>query len=205
MVVECRYCQYKNTVVPEDSIDGGVEYYVPCTYCGHKMCVQHPIKPQVASQPKASLQLTKGKVRRRKLTSRIPTEILGAGIVAMLLAVIGLALVITREGGSLSDFHPAPSDDSVNFDAAKAANDMVEQIASTPEGVEAIEYYGGKNVELTRFQKQFGISDRIAEAAIKEYVVTTGNLDYDLARVKTICLRNARNGIPYDYLPESEK
>ena len=104
-----------------------------------------------------------------------------------------------------SDNPPIPSDDSLNFDAAKAADEVVEQIASTPQGAAAIEYYGGKDVELTRFQKQFGVSDRIAEAAIKEYVMTTGSLDWDLASVKAICLRNARSGIPYDYLPESEK
>ena len=31
------------------------------------------------------------------------------------------------------------------------------------------------------------------------------DFDWDLEEVKAICLRNKRSGIPYRYLPESEK
>jgi hypothetical protein len=63
-----------------------------------------------------------------------------------------------------------------------------------------------KDAQLTEFQKANGVSDRIAEAAIKEWVIThDGNVEWNLADVKKSCLRNLRDGIPYKFLPESEK
>ncbi len=200
MVVVCRYCQHKNIVTTDDSSNEELEYYVPCNYCGHKIHIQRPVKS------KASRQAGKNKEKRGKRRLKIPSEFLGAGLLAISLVVIVFAVVvIQREAVTDSEQPRNRLSDGMTFDAAKAAEDVVQHIASTPSGVEAIEYYVGKVVELSRFQKRNGISDRIAEAAIKEWVMTTGNLDYDLERVKAICLRNAANGIPYKFLPESEK
>jgi hypothetical protein len=59
---------------------------------------------------------------------------------------------------------------------------------------------------LNCFQRVHGISERIAEAAIKEWVLThNGDFDWDLDEVKAICLRNLRDGIPKRYLPETEQ
>jgi len=79
-------------------------------------------------------------------------------------------------------------------------------IMSTPEGRADVERIGSKDLALTRFQRDNGISDRIAEAAVKEWVINhNGNFDWELEDVEAICLRNQRSGIPYAYLPESEK
>lgn len=60
--------------------------------------------------------------------------------------------------------------------------------------------------ERTAFQRANGISERIAEAAIKEWVMTHGrDFDWNLEAVKAICLRNKASGIPRAYLPEAEK
>lgn len=54
--------------------------------------------------------------------------------------------------------------------------------------------------------RQLRQSSRIAEAALKEWVMTHGrNFDWDLDDVKAICLRNQRDGIPHEWLPEAEK
>lgn len=80
--------------------------------------------------------------------------------------------------------------DDALFDADQAAEEAMRQIMSTPEGRNAVEYTGNKDVQLTRFQQAYGISDRIAEAAIKEWVLShNGNFDWNLNEVKAICLR----------------
>jgi hypothetical protein len=77
---------------------------------------------------------------------------------------------------------------------------------ATPEGRVEVERVGGKDVALTRFHVANEISESFAEAAIKEWVLKhRGNLDWDLEEVKRIFLRNKASGIPYEYLPESEK
>ncbi len=86
------------------------------------------------------------------------------------------------------------------------AKEVTDILTSTPEGKAAADRLVSKDDQLTEFQKANGISDRIAEAAIKEWVTKHGgNFDWNLEDVKEICLRNKRDGIPYDYLPESEK
>lgn len=86
------------------------------------------------------------------------------------------------------------------------AKEVLDKIASMPGGKEAINRVANKDDELTEFQKTNGISERIAEAAIKEWVLThNGDFDWNLEDVKAICLRNKRDGIPRQYLPESEK
>lgn len=88
----------------------------------------------------------------------------------------------------------------------KAVDDVMNQLQSTPEGRAEVERIGNKDVQLERFQRQHDISDRIAEAAIKEWVLTHGgNFDWILEDVKKLCLRNKKDGIPHQYLPESEK
>ena len=101
---------------------------------------------------------------------------------------------------------PKPQTNEPLFDADEATQEVMDQLMSTPEGRAEVERLGGKDIALTRLQQANGISDRIAEAAIKEWVFThNGNFDWELEDVKVICLRNKRSGIPYDYLPESEK
>ena len=88
----------------------------------------------------------------------------------------------------------------------QAAKEVLDQITSTPEGRATADRLASKDRQLTEFQRLHGMSDRIAEAAIKEWVLTHGgDFDWDLQDVKAICLRNLRNGIPFEYFPESEK
>jgi len=52
-------------------------------------------------------------------------------------------------------------------------------------GLAKAQELGDKDVALTRFQRANDISDEIAEAAIKEWVLThNGNFDWDLEDVK---------------------
>ena len=86
------------------------------------------------------------------------------------------------------------------------ARQVMEQVMSTPQGRATATRLANKDDELTAFQRANGISERVAEAAIKEWVMTHGrNFDWDLADVKAICLRNKASGIPYEWLPEAEK
>jgi hypothetical protein len=86
------------------------------------------------------------------------------------------------------------------------AKEVAAKLTSTPEGRAAVARLASKDNQFTEFQKTNDISDRIAESAIKEWVIKHGgNFDWNLEDVKAICLRNKRDGIPNDYLPESEK
>ena len=99
-----------------------------------------------------------------------------------------------------------PPAEPLQFDADQATEEVMNKIMSTPEGRAEVERIGGKDVALTRFQEAIGISDEIAEAAIKEWVLTNGgNFDWNLEDVKAICLRNKKSGIPHKYLPEADK
>ena len=115
-----------------------------------------------------------------------------------------ICLLILSVGCNSGD-PPAKSESSMN-DPDKAAEQVLSTIMSTPEGRSEVERLGGKDNALSAFQVENGISERIAEAAIKEWVLTHNNsFDWDLEDVKTICIRNRDQGIPRDYLPESEK
>ena len=60
--------------------------------------------------------------------------------------------------------------------------------------------------DTARLAQANGISERIAEAAIKEWWMKHGgDFDWNLEDVKAICLRNKARGIPPEYLPEAEK
>ncbi len=86
------------------------------------------------------------------------------------------------------------------------ARQAMDQVMSTPQGRATATRLADKDDQLTAFQQANGISERIAEAALKEWVMTHGrDFDWDLDDVKAICLRNQRDGIPHEWLPEAEK
>jgi hypothetical protein len=86
------------------------------------------------------------------------------------------------------------------------ARQVMDQVMSTPQGRATATRLADKDDQLTAFQQANGISERIAEAAIKEWVMTHGrDFDWNLEDVKAICLRNKASGIPHEWLPEAEK
>lgn len=86
------------------------------------------------------------------------------------------------------------------------ARQAMDQVMSTPQGRATATRLADKDDQLTAFQQANGISERIAEAAIKEWVMTHGrDFDWNLEDVKAICLRNKASGIPRAYLLEAEK
>src|SRR5580692_5208533 len=106
------------------------------------------------------------------------------------LAITGLVLSVTGCGRN---------------EEPNGVNEVMDEVMSTPEGRANVDRAANKEIQLTEFQEANGISNRIAEAAIKEWVIKHKRFGYDLDEVKVICLRNKRDGIPYEYLPESEK
>jgi hypothetical protein len=148
---------------------------------------------------------------------------IGPGSVVAAICVVGAGVLVGFFALRSGD-RPAPPLDpqitSVNSPAAPldrpnpytevtpnvAAQQVIDVLQTTPEGRAQIERIGDKDVALSDFQRANAISDRIAEAAIKEWVQThNGNFDWALGEVKSICLRNKLQGIPRQYLPESEK
>ncbi len=112
--------------------------------------------------------------------------------------------VKTQDGRDVVEASPNGGFDEISPE--EATDEVMKRILSTPKERSEVQRLGSIDEQLTAFQNQRGISDRIVEAAIKEWVTThNGNFDYDLDEVKATCLRNKRNGIPYQYLPESEK
>jgi hypothetical protein len=86
------------------------------------------------------------------------------------------------------------------------ARQVMDQVMSTPQGRATATRLADKDDQLTAFQQANGISERIAEAAIKEWWIKHGgDFDWNLEEVKAICLRNQRDGIPHEWLPEAEK
>ena len=91
---------------------------------------------------------------------------------------------------------------NVSFDADKATQEVTEVLLSDPSTAAKAQELGDKDVALTRFQRANNISDDIAEAAIKEWVLThNGNFDWNLEAIEIICLRNKAEGIPTKYKP----
>ena len=77
------------------------------------------------------------------------------------------------------------------------ARQVMDQVMSTPQGRATATRLADKDDQLTAFQQANGISERIAEAAIKEWVMTHGrDFDWNLEDMKAICLRNKVSGIP---------
>ena len=86
------------------------------------------------------------------------------------------------------------------------ARQVMDQVMSTPQGRATATRLADKDDQLTAFQQANGISERIAEAAIKEWWIKHGgDFDWNLEEVKAICLRDKVSGIPPEYLPEAEK
>ena len=86
------------------------------------------------------------------------------------------------------------------------ARQVMDQVMSTPQGRATATRLADKDDQLTAFQQANGISERIAEAAIKEWWMKHGgDFDWNLEDVKAIGLRNKARGIPPEYLPEAEK
>ena len=91
---------------------------------------------------------------------------------------------------------------NVSFDADKTTQEVTEVLLSDPSTAAKAQELGDKDAALTRFQRANDIPDEIAEAAIKEWVLThNGNFDWDLEDVKRICLRDKVEGIPKKYRP----
>ena len=86
------------------------------------------------------------------------------------------------------------------------ARQVMDQVMSTPQGRATATRLADKDDQLTAFQQANSISERIAEAAIKEWWIKHGgDFDWNLEDVKAICLRNKARGIPPEYLLEAEK
>jgi|LakMenEpi03Aug12_release.lakeMendotaPanAssembly.Ray.scaffolds.fasta_scaffold483508_1 hypothetical protein len=123
------------------------------------------------------------------------------------LAFIGCGSSSQPTGGP--DSTNAPSTSPTGFMANtpdENARQVMDQVMSTPQGRATATRLADKDDQLTAFQQSNGISERIAEAAIKEWVMTHGrDFDWNLEDVKAICLRNKASGIPRAYLPEAEK
>jgi len=127
--------------------------------------------------------------------------------VACALACIGCGSSVKPTGAP--DSTTAPSTSPTGFLANtpdENARQVMDQVMSTPQGRATATRLADKDDQLTAFQQANGISERIAEAALKEWVMTHGrNFDWNLDDVKAICLRNKASGIPPEYLPEAEK
>jgi hypothetical protein len=81
----------------------------------------------------------------------------------------------------------------VSFDADKASQEVTEVLLSDPSTAAKAQELGDKDVALTRFQQANNISDDIAEAAIKEWVLThNGNFDWALGDVEKTCLKMSK-------------
>jgi hypothetical protein len=65
----------------------------------------------------------------------------------------------------------------------------MQAIGSTEAGRTAISQMADKHSLLDSFQVDNGLSDDVIEAAIKEWSVEHGHMDFDLAEVQAICLR----------------
>lgn len=129
--------------------------------------------------------------------------------VAMVLLFICLGCGRTVElpsgtGGALTPVNPKTGFLANTPD--ENARQVMDQVMSTPQGRATATRLADKDDQLTAFQRANGISERIAEAALKEWVMTHGrDFDWNLDDVKAICLRNQRDGIPHEWLPEAEK
>ena len=151
--------------------------------------------------------------RSDKPTDAETIKVIGGTFVFLVIGAIFLYSV--TQSNSPEDKNSTGSRRTVevpDFDVEEAVETVIEETMSTAQGRMDVLSAEAKDLILTRFQRQNGISDRIVEASIKEWVATNWkagrgleNFDYDLEEVTAICLRNKRNGIPHRYIPESEK
>lgn len=201
----CNHCGSTNKV------DIGREgQQAECAECGWKFTI--PLEPTCGprSLPARSKPLSPDPLPSF-VTSFMPAL---AGLAVCVVLVVVVALTYKGERSSKPPVAYGtgagePDKSNTGYMAQtpdQAANEVLNRIVSTPEGRRAVDRLASKDDQLTEFQRERGISDRVAEASIKEWVITHGgNFDWNLEEVKAICLRNARSGIPYKYLPEAEK
>ena len=80
--------------------------------------------------------------------------------------------------------------DNEKHDVEAMVKNVMETVQSSPSGRSEVQRIANKDAALSQFQKGEGISDEIAEAAIKEWVLSHGGeFDWNLDDVKQICLR----------------
>ena len=88
----------------------------------------------------------------------------------------------------------------VEAEIVQMTDEVLHEAKSNPEIARMVDDIAG----LDRFQREYGLSDRIIEAACKESTIRNGG-EWVLEEVKRYAFRNQRDGIPFNYLPESEK
>ena len=151
------------------------------------------------------------------------TENVIAGVaasVALTALLVLLAIAGRQSSPQPPTLHPSSeaaqklsSPDDLIADADRTAKEYARYLSRTPERRQKLDRISTalkrieiKDAALARFQSENAISDQIAEAAIKEWVLThNANVDWDLEDVKRICFRNKMNGIPHEYLPYAEQ
>jgi hypothetical protein len=95
-----------------------------------------------------------------------------------------------------------PQQESPSFDPNQAANEVTRRMLKQPDVAAKASVIASKEAAFEQFLKKHGVSDEIAEAAVKEWVLTHGgNFDWVLEEVQQICLRNQRTQIPEAYKP----
>lgn len=76
-----------------------------------------------------------------------------------------------------------------SFDADQAARETTDILLADPDTAAKAQQIADKDAALTHFQRANGISNEIAEASIKEWVLSHGgDFDWDLEEVKELCL-----------------
>ncbi len=95
-----------------------------------------------------------------------------------------------------------PQQQSASFDSNQAANEVTRRMLTQPDVATKASGIASREAAFERFLQKHGVSDEIAEAAIKEWVLTHGgDFDWVLEEVQEICLRNQRSRIPEAYKP----
>ena len=191
----CSYCEEINHV----SSDLAGEQVV-CSACGWKFSI-----PLDASPPCSKEEVVHHNVPRPMpaIVTSFKPILREVGVVSVVVGIFVLLIVIAQN--SPDDTSNSLGSHSVNNEPEKstsgymgqspdqAAKEVLDQITSTPEGSAAVDRLASKDDQLTEFQRTHGISDQVAEAAIKEWVIThRGNFDWNLEDVKAICLRKKR-------------
>jgi hypothetical protein len=199
--VQCNHCKDSYWVARELAGD-----LLECPECGWKVAI--PFDADGDRDPPSDSDGC-SRLSEPVVTGKQLLYISGASIVVFMLVIFvwsGTDSRSSKISAAASQKSDTPQTGYMGQTPDAAARDVLGKLNSTQEGRVAVERLASKDDQLTDFQNLNGISDRIAEAAIKEWVTTHGgNFNWDLEAVKSICLRNMRSGIPYKYLPESEK
>lgn len=201
---KCHYCGVSQPV----NVDFAGEQ-VTCSACGWKFSIPFESVRNQGSSPSDRSEFAARKPQASSPYTLISVSAVFAGAFALV-----LFNALRNPGGgenSSSGGTPSTALDSSNTGFMgqtpdQAAREVLDQISSTPAGRAAVDHIAQKNDQLDAFQAERGYSDRIVEAAIKEWVTTHGgNYDWNLEQVKKICVRNARYGIRNEFRTESER